>query len=127
MTDRIRILSPSEPEPSPTSNHAGHCQNSMGAILGGLVENTPDPINGVLRFCQVESHRVPEVLPKAQSIRGTITMVEPPSPPVSTPHPAGSIEKVEVMRARAAAGESLFHPHDNRDILVRQSHCARVG
>ena len=119
MTDRIRILSPSEPEPSPTSNHAGHCQNSMGAILGGLVEITPDPINGVLRFCQVESHRVPEVLPKAQSIRGTITMVEPPSPPVSTPHPAGSIEKIEVMRQRAANGESIFHPADNRDILYK--------
>jgi hypothetical protein len=119
MTDRIRILSPSESESSPTSNHAGHCQNSMGAILGGLVEITPDPINGVLRFCQIESRRVPEVLPKAQSIRGTITMVEPPSPLVSTPHPAGSIEKVAAMRARVEAGQQCFHPGDNKTILIR--------
>jgi hypothetical protein len=50
-----------------------------------------------------------------------------PLPKVSCGYPAGSIEKIEVMRARAASGEALFHPHDNREILVRQSHCARVG
>jgi hypothetical protein len=45
----------------------------------------------------------------------------------SCPHPAGSFEKIEWMRQRAERGQSIFHPHDNRDILVRQSHCARVG
>ena len=45
----------------------------------------------------------------------------------SCPFPAGSIEKIEVMRQRAERGEQIFHPNDNRDILVRQSHCARVG
>jgi hypothetical protein len=35
-----------------------------------------------------------------------------------TPHPAGSPGKIEVMRARAAAGRSLFHPHDNADVLA---------
>ncbi len=45
----------------------------------------------------------------------------------STPHPAGSVEKIAVMRARAANGRSIFHPNDNREIRVRQSHCARVG
>ena len=38
----------------------------------------------------------------------------------STPHPAGSFEKIEVMRQRAASGRSLFHPHDNADVLVRK-------
>ncbi len=57
---------------------------------------------------------------------------KPPEPDLplassSCPHPAGSIEKIEVMRARAANGQAIFHPNDNRDILVRQSHCARVG
>ena len=125
MTDRIRILSPSESESSPTSNHAGHCQNSMGAILGGLVEITPDPINGVLRFCRVEPRQVVEVLTKAQIVRGAITMVEPPSPLVSTPHPAGSIEKVAAMRARVEAGQQCFHPGDNKTILIRNN--TRVG
>ena len=58
-----------------------------------------------------------------------------PKPPIpdlplasaSCPHPAGSIEKIEVMRQRAEAGQAIFHPNDNTDILVRQSHCARVG
>jgi hypothetical protein len=45
----------------------------------------------------------------------------------STPHPAGSIEKIETMRARAENDQAIFHPNDNREILVRQSHCARVG
>ena len=45
----------------------------------------------------------------------------------SCPHPAGSVEKIEVMRRRAERGQAIFHPGDNRDILVRQSHCARVG
>jgi hypothetical protein len=62
------------------------------------------------------------------------TMVAPkpvekdlPLPALSTGHPAGSDGKIEVMRQRAERGESLFHPNDNRDILIRQSHCARVG
>ena len=45
----------------------------------------------------------------------------------SCPHPAGSFEKIEWMRQRAANGQAIFHPKDNTDILVRQSHCARVG
>jgi hypothetical protein len=50
-----------------------------------------------------------------------------PLPKLSCGHPAGSDGKIEVMRARAERGESLFHPADNREIRVRQSHCARVG
>ena len=50
-----------------------------------------------------------------------------PLPKLSTGHPAGSIEKIECMRQRAEAGQAIFHPNDNRDILIRQSHCARVG
>jgi hypothetical protein len=48
--------------------------------------------------------------------------LEPDLPLASSPtdHPAGSIEKIEVMRARAAGGRSLFHPHDNPDVLVRK-------
>ena len=55
--------------------------------------------------------------------------LQPDLPLASTscPHPAGSVEKIEVMRQRAERGQSIFHPHDNRDILVRQSNCARVG
>lgn len=37
----------------------------------------------------------------------------------SCPHPAGSIEKIEVMRARAERGQAIFHPGDNRDILYK--------
>jgi len=45
------------------------------------------------------------------------------------PHPAGSFEKIAVMRQRAANGQSLFHPHDNHEMLVRNNHphIARVG
>jgi hypothetical protein len=57
---------------------------------------------------------------------------KPPEPDLplassSCPHPAGSFEKIEVMRRRVERGEQVFHPNDNREILVRQSHCARVG
>ena len=72
---------------------------------------------------------VPKVMEKIPQpiIKTKPVELELPMAPSSCSFPAGSIEKIEVMRARAAAGESLFHPHDNRDILVRQSHCARVG
>jgi hypothetical protein len=36
---------------------------------------------------------------------------------LSTPHPAGSLEKIEVMRLRVERGEQIFHPNDNRDVL----------
>jgi hypothetical protein len=47
--------------------------------------------------------------------------IEPDLPlaKLSTPHPAGSLEKIEVMRLRAERGEAIFHPHDNRLIAVR--------
>ena len=72
------------------------------------------------------------IVPKSMAKLPPIIKTKPPIPDlplaaVSCPHPAGSFEKIEVMRARAAAGEAIFHPHDNTDILVRQSHCARVG
>jgi hypothetical protein len=65
----------------------------------------------------------PPVVPKVQKLP------EPDLPLASSscPHPAGSIEKIEVMRRRVERGEQVFHPNDNREILVRQSHCARVG
>ena len=50
-----------------------------------------------------------------------------PLPKLSCGHPAGSVEKIECMRQRATNGQAIFHPQDNRDILIRQSHCARVG
>ena len=50
-----------------------------------------------------------------------------PLPKLSTGHPAGSDGKIEVMRQRAERGQAIFHPNDNRDILIRQSHAARVG
>jgi hypothetical protein len=37
----------------------------------------------------------------------------------SCPHPAGSFEKIEVMRQRAANGRSIFHPGDNREIQYK--------
>jgi hypothetical protein len=42
---------------------------------------------------------------------------KPPEPDLplassSCPHPAGSIEKIEVMRARVERGEQIFHPLD---------------
>jgi len=77
--------------------------------------------------------RLREMLSRKKSSGGPI--VVPPKPfeqdlPLavsSTPHPAGSVEKIAVMRQRAENGQSIFHPHDNREIRVRQSHCARVG
>jgi hypothetical protein len=56
---------------------------------------------------------------------------KPPEPDLplaasSTPHPAGSFEKIAVMRQRAENDQAIFHPNDNRDILVRQSH-SHVG
>ena len=62
-------------------------------------------------------------------------VVPKPKPPIpdlplatsSTGSVAGSWERIEVYRQRAANGESVFHPQDNTDILIRQSHCARVG
>ena len=71
---------------------------------------------------------VPKVVEKIpQAVKPKPLQPDLPMAPSSCPHPAGSIEKIEWMRRRAANGESLFHPHDNRDILVRQSHAARVG
>jgi hypothetical protein len=43
-------------------------------------------------------------LPLASSSTGTI---------------AGSAERIAVYRQRAANGEALFHPNDNREILIR--------
>jgi hypothetical protein len=57
------------------------------------------------------------VLPKPKPVEADLPLAKE-----STPHPAGSIEKIAVMRQRAANGEAIFHPHDNREILVRQSH-----
>ena len=37
----------------------------------------------------------------------------------STGSIAGSVEKIEVMRQRAANGQAIFHPGDNRDILYK--------
>ena len=68
---------------------------------------------------QVET---PDLLPKPKP-----PIPDLPLASASCPFPAGSFEKIEVMRRRAASGESIFHPHDNRDILIRPSHCARVG
>ncbi len=64
----------------------------------------------------------PKVVPKVAKLP------EPDLPLASssTPHPAGSVEKIAVMRQRAANGRSIFHPGDNRDVLVRQSH-SHVG
>lgn len=33
--------------------------------------------------------------------------------------PAGSIEKIEVMRQRAERGEAIFHPLDNKTVLYK--------
>lgn len=41
---------------------------------------------------------------------------EPPLPFEPTSAPAGSDEKIEVMRRRVAAGLSPFHPDDSREI-----------
>jgi hypothetical protein len=71
---------------------------------------------------------VPKSVEKIPSISKPIQLQpDLPLAATSTPHPAGSIEKIEVMRQRAANGQAIFHPHDNREIRVRQSHCARVG
>jgi hypothetical protein len=41
----------------------------------------------------------------------------------STPHPAGSIEKIEVMRQRAERGEAIFHPLDCKLIQAENLRC----
>ena len=72
---------------------------------------------------------------KAKPVVEKIPQLVKPKPPIpdlpmasaSCPHPAGSVEKIECMRRRAANGQAIFHPQDNRDILIRQSHAARVG
>jgi hypothetical protein len=38
---------------------------------------------------------------------------------LSTPHPAGSLAKIECMRLRAERGESIFHPLDNKTVLYK--------
>jgi hypothetical protein len=38
----------------------------------------------------------------------------PKLPQVPTQHPAGSLEKIEVMRMRVLRGEHLWHPDDSR-------------
>ncbi len=71
---------------------------------------------------------VPKVMEKIpEPIKPKPVEADLPLASASCPHPAGSIEKIEVMRQRAANGRSIFHPNDNREIRVRQSHCARVG
>jgi hypothetical protein len=39
--------------------------------------------------------------------------------------PAGSQEKIECMRLRVEQGFSIFHPQDNRRVLVRKAHSAQ--
>lgn len=51
---------------------------------------------------------------------------DPPLAASSTGTIAGSMERIEVYRRRAANGQSVFHPNDNREIRVRQSH-SHVG
>ena len=74
------------------------------------------------------------IVPKTKPERGNTMLprlptIEPDLPLAasSTGSVAGSWERIEVYRQRAANGQAIFHPGDNRDILVRQSHCARVG
>ena len=60
-----------------------------------------------------------------------IDPVKKPKPPepdlplasASCPHPAGSIEKIEVMRQRAERGESIFHPLDCKLIQDENPRC----
>jgi hypothetical protein len=71
------------------------------------------------------------IVPKSMEKIPSIPKPKPLQPDLplaklSCPFPAGSIEKIAVMRARAEAGRSLFHPGDNRDVLVRQSHAYEV-
>jgi hypothetical protein len=64
---------------------------------------------------------VPKVMEKIpEPIKPKPVEADLPLAASSTSHPAGSIEKIEVMRQRAANGEALFHPHDNTDVLVRK-------
>ena len=43
---------------------------------------------------------------------------DPPSPKMPTAFPCGSRAKVELMRERVEAGESIFHPFDCVSIVV---------
>ena len=68
--------------------------------------------------------RLREILSRKKSCADIVSAPKPlqPDPPLassSTGAIAGSIEKIEVMRQRAANGESVFHPHDNTDVRYR--------
>ena len=68
---------------------------------------------------------------KVEGVKTSATPVLPkpklPEPDLplasSTPHPAGSLEKIEVMRQRAANGESIFHPLDCKLIQAENLRC----
>jgi hypothetical protein len=66
-------------------------------------------------FQKVE--KMPPSEPKPKPLQPDLPLAK-----LSCPFPAGSIEKIAVMRARAECGEAIFHPLDCKLIAVRQSH-----
>jgi hypothetical protein len=52
---------------------------------------------------------------------------DPPLASSSTGSVAGSFERIEVYRRRAANGESVFHPLDCKTIQAENTRCQKCG
>lgn len=65
------------------------------------------------------------IVPNINPANGNIMLpsktaeAEPPLAASSCGFPAGSIEKIEVMRQRTERGEAIFHPNDNKTVLYK--------